>query len=118
MEGAALQFKELTAEDDRIDKKLKCMIRASGKNMVNFFDGETDGDERRTSDGGTVDGGCDVHGSINQLHSGRNDINHDAGSDNQFQLHRDSYGNLRNHYDGRNSSGRSGADLMLSDYPR
>ena len=42
----------------------------------------------RPTDGGTVDGGCDANGSITQIHSGLNDINHGVGSDNQFQLHK------------------------------
>ena len=86
--------------------------------MVNSFNGETDRDRRPTSDGGTVDGGCDAHGSINQIRSGQNDINHDVGSDNQFQLHQNSYGNSKKHYNNRNSSWRFGADPKYSDYLR
>ena len=34
-EGATAQYKELVAEDDSIDKKLKRMIESSGRNVGN-----------------------------------------------------------------------------------
>ena len=36
-EGASAQHKELVAEDERIDIKLKKMIKSSGRNVGNYF---------------------------------------------------------------------------------
>lgn len=43
-EGATFQFKELVDEDERIDKKLKLILRSSGRNLQSNFTGsyETD----------------------------------------------------------------------------
>ena len=43
-EGATFQFKELADEDERIDKKLKLILRSSGRNPQSNFTGsyETD----------------------------------------------------------------------------
>ena len=41
-EGATAQYKELVAEDDSIDKKLKRMIESSGRNVGNYFIGWTE----------------------------------------------------------------------------
>ena len=41
-EGASAQHKELVAEDERIDIKLKKMIKSSGRNVGNYFTGGTD----------------------------------------------------------------------------
>ena len=38
-EGTTVQHKELIAEDERIDKKLKQIIKASGRNVSNYFAG-------------------------------------------------------------------------------
>ena len=38
-EGVTAQHKELVEEDDRIYKKLKKMIKASGRNVGNYFTG-------------------------------------------------------------------------------
>jgi len=40
--GATTQHKELVAEDERIDKKLKLMINASGLNVSNYFEGRAE----------------------------------------------------------------------------
>ena len=38
-EGTTFQYKELAAEDERIDKKLKMMMKASGRNAQHYFQG-------------------------------------------------------------------------------
>ena len=41
-EGTTAQHEELVAENECIDKKLKQMIKASGRNACNYFAGETE----------------------------------------------------------------------------
>ena len=40
-EGTTVQYKELIAEDERIDTKLKQMIKASGRMVDNYFSERT-----------------------------------------------------------------------------
>ena len=42
-EGATCQYKELHAEDERIDTELKLMIKASGRITQSFFVGTAEG---------------------------------------------------------------------------
>jgi len=44
-EGTTFQYKKLAEEDERIDKKLKLMIKASGRNTHSYFAGTDNGSE-------------------------------------------------------------------------
>ena len=41
-EGTTVQYKELIAEDERIDTKLKQMIKASGRNVSSYLTEEAE----------------------------------------------------------------------------
>jgi len=58
-EGATFQYKELAKEDERIDKKLKLMIKASGCNTHSYFAG--------TDNGSKNDGRCESINHGNEI---------------------------------------------------
>ena len=94
-EGTTAQYNELKAEDERIDKKLKGMIRPSGRNTVNFFDGDNDGCMSSTVNIATGNGGYNTQGNVNQYRPTQNSENYGDRNGNQHELHRHQYGNVQ-----------------------
>ena len=61
-EGATLHHKELTEEDTRMEKKLKTMIRASGRNTQSYFSGGDGGNHHPNESGQGND--TAIHGQV------------------------------------------------------
>ena len=52
--GATAQHKEFVSEDERIDKKLKLIIKASGLNVSNYFEGRAEKAHRHSGREGNI----------------------------------------------------------------
>ena len=114
-EGATAQYNELKAEDERIDKKLKGMIRPSGRNTVNFFDGDNDGCMSSTVNIATGNGGYNTQGNVNQYRPTQNSENYGDRNGNQHELHRHQYGNAQDNGNYTDDSNQFGVESRHAD---